>query len=412
MSRQHEESMKAQHKIGSLAMPTAMLAALLSLAGAAPAQQTGADSTQGKAANAAPAETHITPAQAKELFSLVDELIKFSSQESGLPIRSQVKRQITDRASVETYLKQKFDEDEGAKRLQRSEIVLKKFGLLDRDFSLKPFLLALLKEQIEAYYDSKTKTVTMLDWVSIDEQKPVLAHELTHALQDQHSDLEKWNNQTPDDVSHTASEDTDHLIKDELDSAREAVVEGQATAVMMDYILKPMGKSLVKDPEIMELVKQQMSGAENSPVLARAPLLLSSRCSFPIVKASASSRTCGWTRASRRPSPARWIARPLLHGRSSIPANTKRSTCPPFRCCPTFIPSSTSFTSPTTSARSASSTCTFSPSFLAATTPPATSLPHGTAASTGPDSSSAPTPPPSRPTPPRRCSSIFHVEKR
>ncbi len=281
MSRQHEESMKAQHKIGSLAMPTAMLAALLSLAGAAPAQQTGADSTQGKAANAAPAETHITPAQAKELFSLVDELIKFSSQESGLPIRSQVKRQITDRASVETYLKQKFDEDEGAKRLQRSEIVLKKFGLLDRDFSLKPFLLALLKEQIEAYYDSKTKTVTMLDWVSIDEQKPVLAHELTHALQDQHSDLEKWNNQTPDDVSHTASEDTDHLIKDELDSAREAVVEGQATAVMMDYILKPMGKSLVKDPEIMELVKQQMSGAENSPVLARAPLLLSKSLLFP-----------------------------------------------------------------------------------------------------------------------------------
>ncbi len=35
----------------------------------------------------------------------------------------------------------------------------------------------------------------MLDWVDIDEQKPVLAHELTHALQDQHSDLEKWNDQ-------------------------------------------------------------------------------------------------------------------------------------------------------------------------------------------------------------------------
>ena len=82
--------------------------------------------------------------------------------------------------------------------MQRSEIVLKKFGLLDRDFNLKPFLLALLKEQIEAYYDSKTKTVNMLDWIGIDEQKPVLAHELTHALQDQHADLEKWSDQTPD----------------------------------------------------------------------------------------------------------------------------------------------------------------------------------------------------------------------
>ncbi len=193
----------------------------------------------------------ITPEQASQLFSLVDELIKFSSDETGLPIKSAVKRQITSRATVESYLKQKFEEDESAKRLQRSEIVLKKFGLLDRDFALKPFLLALLKEQIEAYYDSKTKTVYMLDWVDIEEQKPVLAHELTHALQDQHSDLEKWNNQTPDDVSLNSPDDTDHLAKDEMDTAREAVAEGQATAVMMDYILKPMGKSLVKDPEVI-----------------------------------------------------------------------------------------------------------------------------------------------------------------
>ena len=85
--------------------------------------------------------------------------------------------------------------------MQRSEIVLKKFGLLDRDFNLKPFLLALLKEQIEAYYDPKTKTVNMLDWIAVDEQKPVLAHELTHALQDQHLDLDKWSDQTPPDVS-------------------------------------------------------------------------------------------------------------------------------------------------------------------------------------------------------------------
>src|SRR5271157_2372760 len=226
-------------------------------------------------------EGKITPEQERQLFSLVDELIKFSSDETGLPVKSTVKRQITSRATVESYLKQKFEEDEGAKRLQRSEIVLKKFGLLDRDFALKPFLLALLKEQIEAYYDSKTKTVYMLDWVNIEEQKPVLAHELTHALQDQHSDLEKWNNQTPDDVSLNSSDDTDHLARDEMDTAREAVVEGQATAVMMDYILKPMGKSLIKDPEVMDFVRQHMAASEDSPVLARAPLLLSESMMFP-----------------------------------------------------------------------------------------------------------------------------------
>jgi hypothetical protein len=258
----------------------ALLAALCFAASIAPSQQPPA--TAAPQAQSAPAQLaapqvagKITPEQASQLFSLVDELIKFSSDETGLPIKSQVKRQITSRATVESYLKEKFDEDESTRRMQQSEIVLKKFGLLDRDFALKPFLLALLKEQIEAYYDFKTKTVYMLDWVDIDKQKPVLAHELTHALQDQHTDLEKWSDQTPDDVSLNLAGDTDHLAKDEMDPARQAVLEGQATAVMMDYILKPMGKSLVKDPEVMDSVNQQMSASQDSPILARAPLLLS-----------------------------------------------------------------------------------------------------------------------------------------
>lgn len=227
------------------------------------------------------AETHITPEQAKQLFALVDQLMQFSSQETGLPIKSEVKRRLTSRAAVEAYLKERFNDDQGAKRLQQGEIVLKKFGLLDKDFDLKPFLLALLKEQIEAYYDSKTKTVNMLDWVAVDEQKPVLAHELTHALQDQHVDLEKWSDQTPSDVSTNYRDDIDHLAKDEEDTAREAVAEGQATAVMMDNILKPMGKSLLKDPEVVDYIKQQMDGPGNSPVMARAPLLLSESLLFP-----------------------------------------------------------------------------------------------------------------------------------
>ena len=242
-----------------------------------PSQQPG----KAKADDAAKGETHITPEQAKELFGLVDELLRFSSDETGLPIKSEVKRQMTTRTAVEKYLTEKFEEDEDAKRMQRSEIVLKKFGLLDRDFNLKPFLLALLKEQIEAYYDPKTKTVNMLDWIGVDEQKPVLAHELTHALQDQHTDLEKWSDQTPSDVSLNYADDTSHLAKDELDTAREAVTEGQATAVMMDNILKPMGKSLLSDPEVVDFIKQQMAGSENSPILARAPLLLSESLLFP-----------------------------------------------------------------------------------------------------------------------------------
>jgi hypothetical protein len=245
----------------------------------APQNAPGAPSAQDKSAP----ETHITPEQAKQLFALVDQLMQFSSQETGLPIKSDVKRQLTSRGQVESYIREKFNDDEGARRMQRGEIVLKKFGLLDRDFDLKPFMLSLLKEQIAAYYDSKTKTVNMLDWVNIDDQKPVLAHELTHALQDQHVNLEKWSDQTPEDVSTNYKDDVEHLSRDEMDTAREAVAEGQATAVMMDSVLKPMGKSLIKNPEVVDVIKDKMdsSSSSDSPVMARAPLLLSESLLFP-----------------------------------------------------------------------------------------------------------------------------------
>ena len=323
--------MSKQYGMGPKAWRMGAWAAVLCVfvAAAAVAQQAPAAPPAAQGSEASKPASKITPEQARQLFSLVDELIKFSSSESGLPIKSEVKRQLTSRSDVETYLKQKFDEDEGAKRMQQGEIVLKKFGLLDRDFKLKPFLLALLKEQIEAYYDSKTKSVYMLDWVSVEEQKPVLAHELTHALQDQHVDMENWNNQTPSVVSHNSREDNEHLAKDEMDTAREAVTEGQATAVMMDYILKPMGKSLVKDPEIIEGVKGQMTGSESSPVLARAPLLLAESLLFPYREGLSfeqdvwmgQGRGAAFAGALDRPPTSSWeIINPLEYEKKHVPA--------------------------------------------------------------------------------------------
>ncbi len=296
----------------------------------------------------------LRPNRRNNFFALVDELIKFSSDETGLPIKNPgVKRTLTTRTAVESYLDEKFNEDEGAKRLERDAIVLKKFGLLDHDFELKPFLLALLKEQIEAYYDSKTKTVNILDWVDPDEQKSVMAHELTHALQDQHADLEKWNDQTPDDVSHDATGDQDHLARDEMDTARDAVAEGQATAVMMDYILKPLGKSLVKDPEVLDVVRSQMNSTEDSPVMARAPLLLSESMLFPYREGLSfeqdiwmdQGQTAAFSGALDRPPTSSWEI-------TQLRASMSRGRFRPSLCCPIFIPSWTRNTCPTTSARS------------------------------------------------------------
>src|SRR5579871_974907 len=122
-------------------------------------------------------EVKITPRQAEELFHSVDEILQFDSKQTGLAIKHEVKRKLTSRDEVESYLTKHLN-DEDTQRLRRSELVLKKFGLLPHDFNLETFLVALLKEEVAGYYDPKTKTVNLLDWVPIEEQEPVMAHEL------------------------------------------------------------------------------------------------------------------------------------------------------------------------------------------------------------------------------------------
>src|SRR5215469_8474936 len=66
----------------------------------------------------------MTKEQAKELFRSVDEILSFASNDTKLPIEHTVKRKLISRDEVNQYLREKFDEDEGAKRMERSEIVL------------------------------------------------------------------------------------------------------------------------------------------------------------------------------------------------------------------------------------------------------------------------------------------------
>jgi hypothetical protein len=231
--------------------------------------------------DAAKPETHITPAQAKELFASVDTILKFASTDSKLPIKSKVKRRLTTRNEVEKYLVEKMKDDKDAKRMERLEIVLKKFGLLDESFHLQSFLVSLLKEQIAGYYDSKTKTVNLLDWIDPESQKPVLAHELTHALQDQRMDLEKWEDSSSLDLSRSVVEDNQHIAIDEQDTAREAILEGQAMAVLVDYGLKPAGQSILTNPALVKQRADEQGADSDSPVLSRAPLLLQESLLFP-----------------------------------------------------------------------------------------------------------------------------------
>jgi hypothetical protein len=227
-------------------------------------------------------EVKITPRQAEQLFHSVDEIMQFDSKQTGLPIKREVKRKLTSRDEVYAYLTQHLN-DEDAQRLRRSELVLKKFGLLPRDFNLETFLVALLKEEVAGYYDPKTRTVNLLDWVPIEEQEPVMAHELTHALQDQDINLQKWMKKGDKDLAESRKDPTPADIEnDEIDNAREAVIEGQAQAMMFQYAIAPTGHTITNSPALVDAMQEEtLTGSASTKVFNQAPIFLKESLTFP-----------------------------------------------------------------------------------------------------------------------------------
>jgi len=227
-------------------------------------------------------EVKITPRQAEELFHSVDEILDFDSKQTGLPIKREVKRKLTSRDEVVSYLTKHLD-DEDTKRLRRSVLVLKKFGLLPHEFDLQTFLVALLREEVAGYYDPKTRTVNLLDWVPIAEQEPVMAHELTHALQDQAVGMEKWMKKGDKDLAEIRKDPTPADIEnDEIDNAREAVIEGQAQAMMFQYAIAPTGHSIVNSPELVDAMQDEtLTGTPGTKVFNSAPIFMQESLTFP-----------------------------------------------------------------------------------------------------------------------------------
>jgi len=243
-----------------------------------PEQKPAPSQSQSQAADSQVQPEHqLTKAEEKELLDSVDAILKIQSADTGLPIKHDVKRQFTDRDNVEKFFVERFQKDEEAQRLKRSEIVLKKFGLVPRDFYLEGFMLELLREQVAGYYNSDNKTVYLLNWIDPDQQKPVLAHELTHALQDQNFKLEKWSkNGLAGDKKVQ-----DEVQSDEQVAAREAILEGQAMTAMLDYMLAPTGQSVLTSPLMVKATEIGMSSGGGSPVYDKAPLYLQQALIFP-----------------------------------------------------------------------------------------------------------------------------------
>ena len=72
------------------------------------------------------------------------------------------------------------------------------------------------------------------------------------------------------------------IDNDEISTARQAVVEGQAMVVLVDYMLAPLGQSIKDSPELVNTLKQGMLAATaDAPQFQNAPLYLREALTFP-----------------------------------------------------------------------------------------------------------------------------------
>ncbi len=226
-------------------------------------------------------EVQMSDEDAKKLFSSVDEILGFAAEDTGYPQRASVKRRLVGSADVEKYTREQEAKEGFAKRFARSELTMKKFGLLPKDFDLREFLVKANGKQIGAYYDFETKTISMLNWIPLEKQKPILAHELTHALQDQNYNLKTWM-QLEEKEEEPEAAARDNQDDDASSTARRAVVEGQAQVVYLDYVLAPFKRSVQNTPGLIyQMEEPAVQAVADSELLHNAPMIVREFGTFP-----------------------------------------------------------------------------------------------------------------------------------
>src|SRR6201986_3289092 len=196
-----------------------------------------------------------------------DEGLKETSEIRKMPILRPVRSGAQSRAEIEQMLIRNLNENTSVEEMRASELVLKKLGLAPADFQLRSFIIKLLAEQVAGYYEPKSQEFYLADWIDIDGQRPVIAHELTHALQDQHFNLrrfEKW-----------PKHDSDAEL------AAHSLVEGDASFLMMQYV--------VRSPERQLAFMKSMNatGASASEQIEKAPRVLRETLLFPYFQGAA-----------------------------------------------------------------------------------------------------------------------------
>ncbi len=215
----------------------------------------------------------------------------------GIPFRHEVKRDVTKREKLQDMLLKDFEQDMTPEEFDGMEKTYRAFGLTPADLDLKKFLVDVYSEEIAAYYDPKTKTMFMIEepeekrnepptflerflgktgGFDKDENKTVIAHEMTHALSDQHYDL--------DDLHEATKKNDDQSL------AVSALIEGEATLAMMAAGQEDWdGSQIVKLPAEglgrgLELMMPFMTSLGSGQMLKKAPPIIAESMMFPYIR--------------------------------------------------------------------------------------------------------------------------------
>ncbi len=201
-------------------------------------------------------------------FRQIDSIVKTLSEITGLSENHPVPYGRMSKRQLRQFLAKRIKKTLKPDEIHADELALKMFGLVPADFDLKKSTIELLTEQAAAFYDYDEKKLFILEEPSSESETTTLAHELAHALADQHFDLSKFMDEAP-------SNDDENL-------AHTAVVEGEASWLMIAYDLKQAGQPPVLTPEMLKnVVDSSESSMAEYPVLKTSPLYIQQSLLFP-----------------------------------------------------------------------------------------------------------------------------------
>ncbi len=190
-----------------------------------------------------------------------------------LDIKRSVKSGFKTHDEIQQSVIDDLDENTKPAEFEATSKALIKLGLIPRDFQLRDYVIKLLREQVAGFYEPKTQEFYLAAWLPISEQKTVMAHELVHALQDQHFNLRRFEKWPKGDA--------------DAELATRALIEGDATIVMFQYAAEQ--QKFIFDVTRMDSLTEKLLEQGDSedegkyPVLNQAPIVLRENLQFPYV---------------------------------------------------------------------------------------------------------------------------------